>query len=212
MEGAQILIFGGGTVAARKASALLPDADVVAIGREFSPAFDPAVELILADLDPVEVERWIRETDPFMVIAATDTTRLNEAIEAAAHEQGILVNRADRRAGHGPGDVVMPGSFRDEPVIVSIGTHGRSPTVSRFLRQQLTEEWAGAGNVAEALAIVREEQLGSLTPDDRRDALRGVVSSPALWEAARNGRQSAINTARQLIDEWIESASSDDLD
>ncbi|WP_144904152.1 precorrin-2 dehydrogenase/sirohydrochlorin ferrochelatase family protein [Halobellus captivus] len=126
--GDTVLIFGGGSVGARKARRFAAEARVVVVSPEFDErdvgTYGPdecdfgtndsderdesagdvgedgstEVELVRACPTPDEVEEWIDRIDPVLVVAATDDEDVNEAVAAAGRDRGLLVNRADRSA------------------------------------------------------------------------------------------------------------------
>ncbi|ADJ14614.1 precorrin-2 dehydrogenase/sirohydrochlorin ferrochelatase family protein [Halalkalicoccus jeotgali] len=197
-EGQTVLIFGGGSVGARKARRFSREARVVVVSPAFSGAFDGS-ELVRAAPTPADVPEWFERADPALVVAATDDEELNEAVEREARERGVLVNRADTHGSREPGSVVVPATVREGGVVVSISTGGRSPALSRELRKRIEPELAGAGEMAELTAELREE-LADLSPERRREALRAVVSSSAVWKDLRTGDTNRPQVVADVID------------
>ncbi len=199
-DGERVLVFGGGTVGARKARRFATEAAVVVV----SPTFDAEEygdsELLRAAPAPEEVGDWLDRIEPALVVAATDDDELNRTIDEQADERGILRNRADTAGSRDVGSVVVPATVRDEPVVVSISTGATSPTVSRYLRQELESTVEHAGAMAELTGDLRKE----LTGPDRRESLRAVVSSDAVWKAldteGSNPRQVATDVIEQTGD------------
>lgn len=202
-EGQTVLVFGGGSVGARKARRFAREARTVVV----SPAFDGEFgesELVRAAPTPGDVPEWFERAGPALVVAATDDGELNAAIEREARERGVLVNRADTHGSREPGSVVVPATVRDDPVVVSISTGGTSPALSRELRKRIEPEIEGAGEVA-AVAGELREALSGLPAERRRDALRGVASSSSVWKDLRSG-----DTKRsQVVADVIESVESE---
>ena len=97
---ATVLVFGGGSVGSRKARRFAREADVVVISPTFDDRFDePAladVERIRAAPEPADVDEWVDRFEPALVVAATDNAALNAAVDTAASERGLLINRTDR--------------------------------------------------------------------------------------------------------------------
>ena len=90
LAGRQVLIFGGGTVACRRASSLLPFGPEL---RVIAPAVVPELEALGVPISrrsyvPGELER------PFLVLAATDDPAVNAAIAAEARAKGAWANNA----------------------------------------------------------------------------------------------------------------------
>ena len=139
---------------------------------------------------------------------ATDDAVLNDAAQTAARERGILVNRADEHGERDPGSVVVPATVRDDPVTVAVATGGKSPALSRYLREEIESEFAGAGEMADLTGELREElQDRGVPAETRRDAVRAVVRSSAVWKALDTGsskpRQVAVDVIEDVTGETL---------
>ncbi len=201
-----VLVFGGGTVGARKAARFASESRVVVV----SPAFDdrlcgadaPEIDRIRAAPSPDAVGGWLDRIDPVLVVAATDRSDLNGTIETAARERGLLVNRTDRSGSREAGSVVVPATIEEPPVSVAISTGGQSPALSRYLRQQLETELENAGAMAELTGALREElKTGPVSAADRREAIRAVVRSQAVWKALHTGTANGRKEAERVMTE-----------
>jgi precorrin-2 dehydrogenase/sirohydrochlorin ferrochelatase len=209
--GERVLVFGGGPVGARKARRFAREAGVVVLAPDFPGEFGDAdgegdLELVRAAPAPGDVGGWLDRVGPALAVAATGDTAVNDAVERAAGERGVLVNRADqsrvdRTAAseqRGPDRVVVPATARDGPVVASIGTGGRAPALSRQLRRELEGVIEGAGELAELTAELREG-LRDRPPEQRRKAVRAVVASEAVWKALDTPDDNPRETARAVI-------------
>ncbi|QRV13720.1 bifunctional precorrin-2 dehydrogenase/sirohydrochlorin ferrochelatase [Haloterrigena salifodinae] len=198
--GATVLVFGGGRVGARKARRFAREADVVVVSPAFTDRDFGSAELIRAAPTPSDVDDWIERIDPALVVAATDDAALNETVAEAARERGALVNRADRSGERDVGSVVVPATVREDPVVVSIATGGTAPALSKYLRQDLEETLAGAGEMARVCAELRTELKSRDVPPERRRAIvTDIVNSPDLWTALRTG----ASNYRQVIEDVL---------
>ena len=200
---ATVLIFGGGSVGARKAERFAAEADVVVVSPTFDDRFAepdvPPVERVRAAPTPATVADWFDRVDPALAVAATDNSDLNAAVAEAAADRDILVNRTDRAGERSVGSVVVPATVDDGPVSVAISTGGQSPTVSRYLREQLESELENAGAMAELTGRLRAELKGTEPPETRRAMLRAVVRSPAVWKALHTGIANAEKEAARVM-------------
>ena len=199
-----VLVFGGGSVGARKARRFAREAQVVVISPAFDERFDTAelssVEQIRAAPGPEELHMWVDRFEPALVVAATDDAALNAAIDQAANERGVLVNRTDQSGERAVDSVVVPATVRDGPVSVAISTGAASPALSRYLRQQIEAEIEGAGAMAELTGELRAElKQTDHTPTNRRAAVRSVVRSPDVWKALHTGTTKARKEAERLM-------------
>ncbi|MCL7419125.1 MAG: bifunctional precorrin-2 dehydrogenase/sirohydrochlorin ferrochelatase, partial [Halalkalicoccus sp.] len=181
-----------------KARRFAREARTIVVSPDFTGEFDGS-ELVRAAPTPEDVSEWLDRADPVLVVAATDDRELNAELEREARDRGVLVNRADTHGSREPGSVVVPATVREDPVIVAISTGGTSPALSRELRKRLEPELAGAGRMAELTAELREE-LSERPAADRREALRAVVSSAAVWKDLRSGDSKRPQVVADVID------------
>ena len=199
--GETVLVFGGGPVGARKARRFVREAAVVVVSPAFSEADYGAAQRVRASPSPDDVDSWIDRVDPALVVAATDDEDVNEAVERAASERGVLVNRADRAGGRDVGSVVVPATVRDGDVVVSVSTSGSSPALSRELRSRIESEVRGAGEMASLTADVREELKASgVEPAARRAAIRELVRSEWVWKGLGTGSAKARRRADAVVE------------
>lgn len=166
------------------------------------------VDLVRAAPEAGAIPDWIERTDPALVVAATDDESLNDAIAGAARERGALVNRADRDARDGEwaaGDVAVPATVRADPVVVAISTGGASPALARALRERIEDDLAGAGEMAELTADLRDRLVAEgFDPEDRRAAVRAVVRSPEVWTALRGGAANHHEITEAVVTDVLE--------
>jgi len=201
-EGERVLVFGGGPVGARKARRFAQEATVLVCSPTFAASDFGGASLVRAAPAPEDIEEWLDRVEPALVVAATDDAALNDAIDAAARERGVLRNRADKSGVEGsrdPGSVVVPAMVSDGPVTVSISTGGRSPALSRQLRQEIEPTVEGAGALAALLGALRPELKDELDGQQRRNALRAVASSDDVWKALDTESANARHVATDVI-------------
>jgi len=218
-----VLVFGGGSVGARKALRFANDADVVVV----SPTFDdrlvdienaddgsrsdptgpntPAIELVRAAPAPDAVRDWVDRFAPALVVAATDDAAVNAAAEAAAFDAGILINRTDVSGSREASSVVVPATVDDHPVRVALSTGGASPALSKALRERIEAEIDGAGAMAELSGQLRQELKDrNIGPEKRREAIRHVVRSDGVWKGLQKGGSNGRQEAYSVIEEVLE--------
>ncbi|MUV61876.1 bifunctional precorrin-2 dehydrogenase/sirohydrochlorin ferrochelatase [Halobacterium sp. CBA1126] len=204
-----VLVVGGGPVGARKARTFAREADVLVLSPAFADADFGDAERVQAAPEPEDAADWVARADPALVVAATDDGDVNDAFAEAARERGALVNRADESGGREADSVVVPATVRDDPVTVAVATGGASPALSKYLREQLEDELAGAGGMAELTGDLRADlRAAGVDPETRRNAVRAVVRSGPVWKALRTGgtnaRQRADDVAADVVgnSEW----------
>jgi precorrin-2 dehydrogenase/sirohydrochlorin ferrochelatase len=204
--GETVLVVGGGPVGARKARRFDREARVVVVSPAFPADGYGGAELVRAAPTPGDIGGWFDRTEPALAVAATDDEAVNEAVESQASDRGTLVNRADHSGGRDPGSVVVPATVRDGDVVVSVSTGGASPALSKELRKRIGSEIDGAGELAAAVATLRERlKAENVDPARRREAVREVAQSSRVWKDLGTGG----SNARTTIDAVVESAAGD---
>ena len=199
-----VLVFGGGSVGARKARRFAREASVVVVGPELSADDYGGAETVRAAPAPAEVPSWVDRVDPALAVAATDDGAVNEAIARAADERNVLVNRTDRSGSRDVDSVVVPATVRDDEVTVAVSTGAASPALARELRTRIETEIEGAGELAALTADIREElKSRGIDPDRRRAAVRAAVQSPAVWKDLGTGGSKPRRTADAVVESTL---------
>lgn len=158
LSGRNVLVVGGGRIAARKAQGLLAAGARVTV---VAPDIAPAVAALRVEISP----RPYRSTDldgAWLVVTATDDAAVNARVAADATAARIWVNSADDPANC---SFTLPAVARRGPITVAVATAGRSPALAGWLRRSLERELADGYDVlldvlVRARAAARE-QLGT---------------------------------------------------
>ena len=168
-------------MAARKAAYFSGHTDVTVVSRSFVPAFDELTvsrqERDLAAATAPELDTLV--SGAFLVIAAVSDPTINNRIGRLCKANGILFNNADGE----PGDVVLPAVTGGEHYTIAISTHGASPAVARFVREELDDEFPAL----DAMIVLQEKLRDALKksePDQKRRnvILRDVLEDHVVWE------------------------------
>ena len=140
----KIVIAGGGKLATRRVKTLLPfTRNITVIAPEVAEDLR-----VLGMAGHIQViERGIKKSDvknAFMVLAATNDWRLNDAIYKLCKEQGIYVNLAgdDEQS-----DFAFPGICLQDNVVVGVSAPSDDQRRARLLRaaiQKLMERMPGS--------------------------------------------------------------------
>lgn len=184
VTGRDVVIFGGGRAAFKKAKNLAPHCvSITAVASRFSRDISELslkrVKVKIAGIS--QVEDFLRSDA--VVIIATDDTGLNDALERACRERGLLFNRVDRRDS----PFIFPSSFDVNGVVVSVSTRGKSPSLSRFLGEVLRKD---VESYALALPVL-ERLRGSVAIkglDGRAKFFHSLLSEPKFWDLISEGR------------------------
>jgi precorrin-2 dehydrogenase/sirohydrochlorin ferrochelatase len=164
LEGHKVLIVGGGSVAEQKIEAVLRSAtDVTVIAPQVTDrirswAGEGRVKHLAAEYRAGMAQGY------FLVIAGTDSERVNRAVYEEARQYGALANAVDDPDYcnfYAPA-VVSRGDFQ-----IAISTGGASPALAQHVRQELEHKygpeygpwtaWLGRTRAALRQALPRSE-------------------------------------------------------
>ncbi|GAA5077814.1 siroheme synthase CysG [Lysobacter panacisoli] len=177
LRGRAVLVVGGGTVAQRKATALLDAGAIVRVG---APALNAALTALVSEgriehLHGTFAPRWL--DGAWLAIAATDDDEVNRAVAEAGEAQRIWVNVVDDARAS---SVQIPARVDRGPVQVAISSNGTAPMLARHVREELeTRLDASLGDLAELLGRertrirARHPQIGA-----RRRFFERLLSGP----------------------------------
>ena len=162
---------------------------------------DSNITKIVSEIGP-DQEDQIDEAD--FVIVATENRVLNDRLEARAIKAGKYCNRAD-----GVSSFLIPSMVEGRNFILAISTLGRSPAMSRYLRDFLEEtlgpEMSAMIDLQEEL---REMARGMIADQVSREKfLWNILEDRSIWdELVRDPEK-----ARSMALEKMEAAHADDL-
>ena len=194
-SGRRIVIFGGGSVAARKAAYFSGNADVTVVSRSFVPAFDE-LKITRQDLDLVTASgRNLANvlTGAFLVIAAVSDPEINNRIGRLCKATGILFNNADGEIG----DVILPAVSHGDNYTLAISTGGNSPAVSRYIRERIEETFPALDDMILLQSRLREV-LKVREPDQKKRSaiIAKVLHDPTVWAALESRRPDVWDDVR----------------
>lgn len=167
------VVIGGGEVAFRKVRMLLDFGGEVEV---ISPALCPALAALERDGKVKVTHRQYRTGDlegAFVVIAATDSSPVNERVAQEAGDAKALLNVVDVPE---LSDFIVPSYLRRGDITVAVSTNGKSPALARRIRRELEEAFGGEyASLAEVVEEVRSELKA-----------KGIAASAEAWQAALN--------------------------
>jgi uroporphyrin-III C-methyltransferase/precorrin-2 dehydrogenase/sirohydrochlorin ferrochelatase len=177
LAGRDALVVGGGPVAARKADLLArAGARVTFVAPGLAPA---AAALVAGGRARHRAEAFAPDmiAGNAVVIAATDSLRVNESVSRAAGAIGVPVNVVDDAA---LSSFIMPSVIDRAPVTIAVSTGGVAPVLARLLRARIEAAVpAGFGRLARLAARLRRTVRLSL-PD--------LGARRRFWEGVFEGR------------------------
>ena len=157
VTGKQVVIVGGGAVAARKCGPLLAAGALVTV---IAPTLDPSLQELSAANRVRHLARPYRAGDlagAYLVYAATDQPSVNREVATEAAILGIL---AEVASAPGLGDFTTPAEIRRGDLLITVATGGLAPTLAASLRTRIAETFGPEyGRTATLLGLVREKLL-----------------------------------------------------
>lgn len=186
IRGKRCVVVGGGSVALRKVSTLLEyGASVLVISPSVCPELTELtdrqkIQVKLKSFEPEDIKR------AFILIAATDKNEVNELVASEARKQKIMINVADKAI---ESDFILPAILSRGDLTLAVSTAGRSPALSRKLRDHLAKY---LGTEYEALtdlvAEVRTEiKVSGISIED--EVWQEALNLDVLTHLLRNGQR-----------------------
>lgn len=164
LETLDTLIVGGGHVGLEKLGAVLknsPQARVTLVARNIQePIKELAQKHATVKLEERNFKLWDL-WDKDLVILATDNRQLHETIRKFAKTRRLLINVADTPdlCDFYLGSVVTKGNLK-----IGISTNGKSPTISKRIREYLDEALPENTNeLLDNMQRIREQIKGDFT-------------------------------------------------
>ncbi len=201
LAGKEVVIFGGGEVGERKASLFCRHAKVIVVSRDFTPRLNQfskegKIKLVkVKDLAENEIRQYMK--DAFIVIAATNDILVNESIAQLAGESGKLINRVDDM-----GDVIVPSVITKGDIVIGISTLGKSPALSKYIRQRLegviTPEFADMSRLQNEIREVLKSQVHD--QKKRKEILWNIINDSDVWSAISESYEKAYKVALKHIE------------
>jgi uroporphyrin-III C-methyltransferase/precorrin-2 dehydrogenase/sirohydrochlorin ferrochelatase len=174
LDGARVLVVGGGEVAARKVRLLLPSgAKIKLVAQELNAELSALVDQgsithLAKSFDPAQL-RACR-----LAIAATDDHTLNRSVAAAADAANVPVNVVDDQE---PSSFITPAIVERGPLTVAISTGGAAPVLARRLRERIEALLPAAYGRVAAFMELHRARVKQLPQPSRRN----------LWERFLDG-------------------------
>jgi len=182
LQGRQVVVVGGGNIAAGKIPGLL---QAQARVRVIAPQINSQVS---AWADAGEIEWSAKEfapgdlQDATLVIAATSLQPVNATVFQAAQEAGIFCNAVDDIANchFYYGSIVQRGDLQ-----IAISTNGKSPALAQRLRKELEQQYPAEYAVwLDSLGDAREKLRESSDPKENFEENKAILhrlASPEMF-------------------------------
>jgi precorrin-2 dehydrogenase/sirohydrochlorin ferrochelatase len=202
-----VVVFGGGVVATRRVEKIVKSCRrIVVVSADFTEKLRrlalryPHLSLVRREVESERgLEGYLKSAD--LVVAATDDPQLNSRIAAAGGSTRRLVNRVDSLVGS---NVIFPAVFRKGDVTVAVSTGGRSPLLSKILRQRLAETVTET-DVRMARLLDYSKRLASRNLSGepaRRRVMERVAADPLVKSLLERGslREAEARARRIILD------------
>lgn len=186
------IIVGGGKVALRRATKLLEcGARVKVVAPDTTDGFEPLLKanacLTIAKglyLGPSDL------TGAFLVFAATDDPVLNLRVQADANALGLFANVASRGD---LSDFIVPSSFNQGDLQVSVSTSGKVPGLSKAIKESLEGDF-GPEYMA-LISLLEEVRQLAISPSNDKTKNRYILSDiTANYEAILEDLKAGISS------------------
>jgi uroporphyrin-III C-methyltransferase / precorrin-2 dehydrogenase / sirohydrochlorin ferrochelatase len=201
VKDADALLVGGGLIAHRKIDWLLAagaQVRVVAprLGTEVAALLERGViRHVAAEFDARHLE------GAAIVIAATDEPAVNAAVAQAARAARVPINVVDSPE---LSSFIFPAIIDRSPVIVAVGSGGRSPVLARQVRAQIEALLpAKLGALARFLGERRDAVKRALAPHVRRPFWERIIGG-AVASHVLSGNEAQAHTA--FADELVDAS------
>jgi precorrin-2 dehydrogenase/sirohydrochlorin ferrochelatase len=196
LAGRKCVVVGAGTIAAAKIEGLLLcGADVVVV----SPRAVTAIQGLARNGRLVWRRRAFSQRDvqgKFLAIAATDSSKGNEAVFRACEAGGVLCNSVDDPEHC---DFIYPAVARRGPLQIAISTGGRSPALAARLRRELERQFGPEwGAWVEELGRRRDELLRGKLPEKSRRRRLQQMAMPKAFRDFLHGHEVARTRGKRV--------------
>ncbi len=190
LVGRRCVIVGGGKTALSKARALKSYGGEVVI---ITPYFTEALSILHhEEVATVELRNYVRGDleDAFLVVSATGSEEVDDAVWAEAQERRCLINVIGR-----PDlcNFIVPSIVGRGHLQIAISTGGSAPVLARRLRkrfqEEFGEEWA---DYVDLLGQIRELLVTRVREEAKRKAiLESIADSDLIDRMGKGDRPTA---------------------
>ena len=177
-----VVVFGGGAVALRKCRHFEGFRIRVVSPKVLPELESMAEEVVREAVDPETAGPCMDGAD--IVVAATSSHELNDAIRDLSMSKGIMTNSA-----HGGGDVLIPSTLHRDGYTVTVSSEGRVPAFPPYVIKRI-DDWldpsydAMLALLVDLRAVIRDRIP---TQPGRAEFLAGVLADDDVWELLRAG-------------------------
>jgi len=204
VEGNKTIVIGGGPLGERKVRTLIHHgSNVTVISETFTQALSDLenqgkITLVKERIGLENTQLRALIEDSMLVFAATNDPELNQLVSRLARKSKVLVCAVDM-----PDicDFYSPAVFQKGSIRVGICTDGKSPIMSKVLKQRLSEQVTGVDSLNVELQHHARELAKEKINDSsvRRDTLYKILNNPVIQGLLELGKLEESKTAAESL-------------
>lgn len=199
LQGQDVLLVGGGSIALRKARLLLASSAKLTV---VAPCINEELMVLLTKHQCHHIQAHYHEShiaNSLLIVAATNDLLVNQHISNDARLRRIPVNVVDNPA---LSTVIFPAIIDRSPIIVAVSSGGKSPVLARLLRAKLeTLLPSGYAKLAKLAEKFRDKVKQHFSHVEQRRIFWEKVLQGAISEQVLAGREEqAEKELQQLLD------------
>ncbi|MCK9419767.1 MAG: bifunctional precorrin-2 dehydrogenase/sirohydrochlorin ferrochelatase [Nitrospirae bacterium] len=180
------VVIGGGTVAERKALALLEAGAEVTI---ISPALTTKLRELSDTGKITHLQKQYEEKDlsgEFLVIAATPSPEVNTLVAAACRKKHMLVNVAVPPEAN---SFIVPSVVERGDLLIAISTSGASPALAKKIRQDIEQRYGAEYEVfLDKLSAIRPRVIEEISDEKKRQKIFQALVDSDVIDLIRQGK------------------------
>ena len=204
VEGNKTIVIGGGPLGERKVRTLIHHgSNVTVISETFTQALSDLenqgkISLVKERIGLENTQLRALIEDSMLVFAATNDPELNQLVSRLARKSKVLVCAVDM-----PDicDFYSPAVFQKGSIRVGICTDGKSPIMSKVLKQRLLDQVTEIDSLNVELQSYARELAKKKISDSsvRRDTLYKILNNPVIQGLLESGKLEESKTAAESL-------------
>jgi siroheme synthase-like protein len=215
VERKETLVIGGGTLSERKVKSLMRhQAKVTIISETFTPTLrnlgtQGKVTLVEERLGKESTLLRTHIRDSKLVFAATNDPDINHLVSKLAREARVLVCAVDMPEIC---DFYSPAVFQRGSIRVGICTDGKSPIISKVLKERLSAEVTEIDSLNVEVQHHARELAKKKIKDSavRRNTLYQIFNDPDIQRKLESGKLGEAKTVAEILIETASQTQSSD--
>ena len=198
IENKECLIVGGGDIAHRKILELIEYGASITL---VSPSINEGIKLLVDNRSINYIQDRYDKAyveNAYIVVASTNDCKANNQIFKDCSERKILVNVVDDPKNC---SFIVPSKIRRGDLTIAISTNGKSPTLSRSIREELEKKYdEHYETFLNILGDVREEVIAKVKDSaKKKEIFTAIIKEDYLTKLKLFGE----DIVRKEIDEYL---------